>query len=542
MGLVRVYKWRDAGVVWTLLVVIVAAAVAGATLAQGSPFPVSAVDPITRWPWWPGRPETTLILFVAGQLVIGVAAFMRRPRSGVAQALLAGSAANASAALAWTGVDPEQLGAVSSSWAAFLAAGSLTLVLWSSLVHLVLVFPTRDHRLSDAPWVVPALYLLPQLLLFIGAFTIGAFTPVGTGWLDRWPRVHATIVSLLLLAGVGGIYFRWRDISVVRRRQIRWVVLAAVSTAVASLLLIEVPIVFRGAPVVSRAAVIMLALPIPVLLAVALWQDRNFRLDRLRRSQMDLLHAREEERRRLRRDLHDGLGPTLAAIGLKVDAAASWTERDPATAQKLLADVRRDLAAAIADTRRLVRGLRPPALGELGLVDAVRKLADGFVGDGAPQIVVAAPGTLDLPAAIEVAGYRIIQEGLTNAVRHGQAKRIDIGMAVTDGHFRIDFVDDGVGFAEFRTQRHGHRVNARTGRGVGRRLLDTFGWIRDATPRRFSPGGGLSPATWPPPGEFESQLRTTIPCIATGSVRCSSPCLRWTSSVKRGIPTQQSTL
>ena len=439
------YNWRDAGVFATLGVAVIAATVAFATFGQPSP-DAATVDATARWPWWPGKPETALVLFVGGLLLVGIAAFVRRPRSGVAQALLAGSAANAASIVAWTTIDPAQLGAVSPSWAAFLAAGMLALVLWSSLVHMALVFPTRDQRISEAPWIVPALYLGPQLLLAVGAFAIGAFAPVGTGWVDRWPQVHAGIVSLLLLAGITGIFLRWRDISGARRRQVRWVALAAAGTALASLLLIELPVIVRGAPLVSRTVVIILALPIPVLLAVALWQDRNFRLDRLRRSQMALLHAREEERRRLRRDLHDGLGPTLAAIGLKVDAAASWTERDPQTAQKLLAEVRQDLAAAIADTRRLIRGLRPPALGELGLVDAVTKMAEGFVGDEAPQIVVDASGTIDLPAAVEVAGYRIIQEGLTNAVRHGHAKRVDIRMVATDGVFKIDVDDDGVGF------------------------------------------------------------------------------------------------
>ena len=229
----RAYSYRDAGVLSTLLIVLIAAIVAGLSLGARSPTDLPELDPISRWPWWPGRPETTLILFVAGQLLVGLAAFMRRPRSGVAQALLAGSVSNAAAALAWTTVDPQQLGAVSQSWLAFLAAGSLTLVLWSSLVHLVLIFPTRERRLSEARWLVPAVYVVPQLLLFIGAFAIGALAPAGLEWLDRWPRVHASIVSLLLLAGIAGIYFRWRDISAIRRRQVQWVVLAAVSPALA---------------------------------------------------------------------------------------------------------------------------------------------------------------------------------------------------------------------------------------------------------------------------------------------------------------------
>jgi two-component system, NarL family, sensor kinase len=210
-----------------------------------------------------------------------------------------------------------------------------------------------------------------------------------------------------------------------------------------------------GAPLVPRPAVVLLALPIPLFLAIALWQDRGFRLSRLRHSQMSLLHAREEERRRLRRDLHDGLGPTLAAIGLKVDTAVSWVRRDPDTAERLLDEVRRDLTATVADTRRLVRGLRPPALDELGLVGAIKALAEHFsAGETtATDISVTADGLPALPAAVEVAAYRIVQESLTNVVRHARASHCEVSLALDDGALRIEVADDGVGIEQ--TDRRG---------------------------------------------------------------------------------------
>ena len=207
------------------------------------------------------------------------------------------------------------------------------------------------------------------------------------------------------------------------------------------------PIALTGAPLLPRSTVALTALPVPVLLAVTLWRDRTFRLDRLRRSQMALLHAREEERRRLRRDLHDGLGPTLAAVGLKLDAATSYLGRDEDSARRLLTEARRDLTAAVSDTRRLVRGLRPPALDELGLIGAVQRLIEGFADpEGeAPIISLTADKLPPLAAAVEVEAYRIVQEAVTNAVRHARAHRCDVRISVINDSLRVSVSDDGIG-------------------------------------------------------------------------------------------------
>jgi signal transduction histidine kinase len=96
----------------------------------------------------------------------------------------------------------------------------------------------------------------------------------------------------------------------------------------------------------------------------------------LQRARERLVAAREEERRRLRRDLHDGLGPALAGAALKVEAAENLLVSDPAAAGKLLEDARLEIQNAVADVRRLVYALRPPALDELGLVGALREQAE----------------------------------------------------------------------------------------------------------------------------------------------------------------------
>src|SRR5215204_1054875 len=169
----------------------------------------------------------------------------------------------------------------------------------------------------------------------------------------------------------------------------------------------------------------------------------------LQTSRERLVATREEERRRLRRDLHDGLGPQLAAQTLKVGSARSLYGRDPAAADALLSELETNMEAAISDIRRLVYNLRPPALDELGLDGAIRESAAQYATNGL-KISVETPQTLpSLPAAVEVATYRIVQEALTNVVRHAAASECAIRLGL-DGELELEITDDGVGLPEDR--------------------------------------------------------------------------------------------
>lgn len=169
----------------------------------------------------------------------------------------------------------------------------------------------------------------------------------------------------------------------------------------------------------------------------------------LRRSRERLVSAREEERRRLRRDLHDGLGPQLAALTLKIETIRNRFATDPAL-DGALADLTERTQSALADIRRLVYGLRPPALDELGLLAALRQVAAQYSepGDGRLQVALDAPPALpSLPAAVEVAAYRIVQEALANVARHAAARTCRITISPDDGGrlLRLRVVDDGRG-------------------------------------------------------------------------------------------------
>ena len=164
----------------------------------------------------------------------------------------------------------------------------------------------------------------------------------------------------------------------------------------------------------------------------------------LRLSRQQLVEAREEERRRLRADLHDGLGPTLASVALGMDAAAQQID-DPELSE-LLDELTDELRVAIGDIRRLVYGLRPPALDEVGLTRAVEQHAAGLVARSTDlNVHVEAAPLRELPAAVEVAAYRIIMEALTNVARHADARICAVKIEERDGALWIEVDDDGRG-------------------------------------------------------------------------------------------------
>jgi signal transduction histidine kinase len=161
-----------------------------------------------------------------------------------------------------------------------------------------------------------------------------------------------------------------------------------------------------------------------------------------------LIAAREEERRRIRRDLHDSLGPSLGAVALRIETARNLARSNPDEADRMLEQATAEVAAALADVRRLVHDLRPPALDELGLVRAIEQQAERFRLGGMSVSVDGSPlGAL--PAGVEVAAYRIASEALTNVARHAAASRCDITLRLAAGPvLELSVADDGIGIGE----------------------------------------------------------------------------------------------
>jgi signal transduction histidine kinase len=187
----------------------------------------------------------------------------------------------------------------------------------------------------------------------------------------------------------------------------------------------------------------------------------------LQRSRERLVTTREEERRRLRRDLHDGFGPTLASLALGLNAARRlMASKELQDADEVLARLEQETEDTVADVRRLIYGLRPPALDDLGFIAAIRQQAESQGMVSAPvdtrsddyrenELVfqMEAPEELPpLPAAVEVAAFRVIQEALTNVARHARAKTCCVRLSVDEATdaLQLEVTDDGVGMPEGR--------------------------------------------------------------------------------------------
>jgi two-component system NarL family sensor kinase len=181
----------------------------------------------------------------------------------------------------------------------------------------------------------------------------------------------------------------------------------------------------------------------------------------LRQAQERLVVSREEERKRLRRDLHDGLGPSLAALGMGVDGLRNrMPALNPEQSDAELLALRRGIQRTVLEIRRVVEGLRPPALDELGLDGAIHQLARRLATPGGPAAAPHGPvsieasvqlnGLPELPAATEVAAFRITQEALTNAVRHANASHVLASITVDNDDLVVRVRDDGHGLAGTR--------------------------------------------------------------------------------------------
>jgi signal transduction histidine kinase len=153
-----------------------------------------------------------------------------------------------------------------------------------------------------------------------------------------------------------------------------------------------------------------------------------------------LIRVQEEERGRIARDLHDGIGQTLTALSLTLDAAVGESTPDAAPALERSRELARD---ALADTRLAAERIRPPRLAELGLAGVLRSL--GSAASGRIRVSVEADERR-LPPEVELEAYRVVQEAVRNALTHASADRIDVSLTRLPEGVAIVVADDGVGF------------------------------------------------------------------------------------------------
>jgi two-component system NarL family sensor kinase len=323
------------------------------------------------------------------------------------------------------------VGGSGPTWLLVAATGAIALAIEPArrrIRQLVdrLVFGSRDDALA----------VVQRIVDHVGTDTGDDLLPALVRSLERGLRFDAIAIDLAVpgsgwerAASVGGYTAHRREVilhhrdEVVGRLVVGWEDAAAMRT---------------------REAEMLDQLAGPLSLAVS-WV--RLAAD-LRRSSLAVVSAREEERRRLRRDLHDGVGPTLTGVSLGLRTAVRQLDRaalegSPPPSPALLVRLADEVDGVVHEIKRIVRDLRPTALDQLGLTGAVAEFSRRFAGD--LDIRLSLPDApAPLPAAVEVAAYRIVTEALTNVVRHAHAERCWVRI-VTDDPVEIDVIDDGIG-------------------------------------------------------------------------------------------------
>lgn len=330
----------------------------------------------------------------------------------------------------------------------------------------VLLYP--DGLLPGRRWrVFAALGLVAPFLLAVSA---------ANAW-DTAGGVGFLMVIVTGAAGLVGLVVRYRRAPVGgdERSQI-----GGFAAAAALLVLVASLPIQDGVTASFLAFAAGLALPIAVGRAVL----RHRLLDpapELAARVRTLLSDREEERTRLRRELHDGVGPSLAAIGLGLRRLQSSAGDQEPVVRELGDEVQR----ALAEVRRICEGLRPGELAELGLVAALEVAGERLRVLGGPEIAVTGDPLPTLPPAVEVAAFRLTMEAMTNAVRHSQARRVGVHLGLGDG-LTVTVTDDGAGL---------HDATAGVGlRAMRQRAEELGGWAAFDS----APEGGLRVQAWFP--------------------------------------------
>ncbi|MFC0437210.1 sensor histidine kinase [Kutzneria buriramensis] len=299
-----------------------------------------------------------------------------------------------------------------------------------------------------------------------------------------WMLLNPLVALALLAAPCVALFVGFAQVTTVisflwRHDQVWWLVPpGAVATALALLL----------APTLRR----WYDRWTPVLLASTKAERLAQRVERLTETRADAVDTQAAELRRIERDLHDGAQGRLVAMGMALRTVERLLDVDPATARRLIVEVRENTSTALNEIRELVHGIHPPVLAERGLADAIRVVALDCPLD--VEVAADLPGRVDPP--VESAAYFAVRELLTNAAKHSGAARVRVGVHHADHQLLITVHDDGHGGAD---------VAGGTGLLGVRRRLGTF----DGVLTVLSPVGGPTTVTMEIPCELSSRRTST---------------------------------
>ena len=183
--------------------------------------------------------------------------------------------------------------------------------------------------------------------------------------------------------------------------------------------------------------------------------------------------AINEERTRIAREIHDGIAQSLAFMALKLDLVERLLDKDRESALRALQEVKETLRAQIREVRRSIFALRPVDLERYGFLESVRRYAQAFAEQAGFRVQLALPEGVGLSQASELVLFRVLQEALTNAAKHGKPTRVEVVLeALGERGVRLAVRDNGRGFAQpeagglggFGLVQMRERVEARGGR------------------------------------------------------------------------------
>ncbi len=318
------------------------------------------------------------------------------------------------------------------AWTPYLLLS--TLVLWTPRVRA-----TRSERVLGR--IVVGLVAVVTVVLMVAPGPVqgvpGLVNPIGLTGLPGLTPLAGLLIAVLAVGATAAATVTL-IVRVVRARgeqrtRLAWIVPAQVLVLGAVLFSGDLPYPWNDVATAAALTGLVASLVVVDTVGAAL-DDRDA-------SRRALVAARETERARLRRDLHDGLGPEIAGLSLQLSAAAGKAD-DPGV-RAVLSSVQERLRVTTTQVRHLVDGLRPPSLDELGLTGAVRQLVTRQAGAFPDGVTVTGEEAAAFPPEVEVAAHHIIAEAFTNAARHSGASRCDIRIIRDGDALQVQIADNG---------------------------------------------------------------------------------------------------
>lgn len=322
-------------------------------------------------------------------------------------------------------------------WAVWVASWLIVVEL-PALTAMVQLFPTGRALVRWRPYLVASVVLG---LLGVVAVAVEAFPAGDDAIADVAGLLAVPLLAFTAIGGVVPIAVRYRRTTGGERRPVAWLLVILGAGVV-------VPAMVAAGGQSGVVAAQLFTVGQLVFISVAVLRYRVWGLaPMMRRSLQRVISATDEERRRIRAELHDGVGAELTAVRLKVDAACQLLDQRPQRAAEILDSASADIGSVLDEVRRLVDGLRPAALDRMSLGAALRLRADELSAHspGLSITVVEAEELVHLVPGADVAVYRLVAEAMNNVVRHAAATHCEVRVSVRRDEIVIDVSDDGSG-------------------------------------------------------------------------------------------------